>query len=118
MIKRLLTGILLVAIVLGIGACGGGLANGNLVGVVVREGSGEIIQNPVLIIGRTLASPTVPPQQIQGDIEGRFEITIPGGNYTVQIGSSVDGPFFTWPDSIYVEENNTTVALFQLPEGY
>ena len=74
--------------------------------------------NPALIVGRTMKAPTVPDQQITGDTEGRFEITAPGGNYTVQISSSPAGPFYTWPESIYIEENKTTVVLLELPDGY
>jgi len=118
MIKRLILSVVLIAVILVPMGCLGGLADGNLIGVVVRVGTGEVIPHPSLIVGRTLKSPTVPDQQIVGDAEGRFEITAPGGNYTVQISSNVAGPYYTWPESIYIAENKTTVILLQLPEGY
>ncbi len=118
MIKRLLFVLILTLMVLGAVACNAGLADGNLIGVVVRESSGEPIQRPQLIIGRTLKTPTMPDQQIIGDLDGKFGITVRGGNYTVQIGTKVDGPFYTWPTQIYVAENQTTVVLLKLPEGY
>jgi hypothetical protein len=118
MIKRLILSVVLIAVISVPMGCVGGLADGNLIGVVVREGSGETIPHPSLIVGRTLKSPTVPDQQIVGDAEGRFEITAPGGNYTVQISSNVAGPYYTWPGSLYIAENKTSVVLLQLPEGY
>jgi len=118
MIKRLIPLVFLIVLLALMTSCAGGLANGNLIGTVVREGSGETISRPHLIIGRTLSSPTTPAQSIIGDTEGRFEITIPGGNYTVQIGTSPDGLFYTWPEEVYVAENQTTIALFQLPVGF
>lgn len=100
------------------GCFAGGLANGNLIGTVVREGTAELIVNPSLIIGRQFKSPLVPDQQIKGNAKGKFEATMPGGNYVIQISSKSTGPFYTWPELVYVEENKTTIALFQLPAGY
>jgi len=119
MLKRLIT-LSLALILLGFttGCLGGGLADGNLIGTVVREGTAALIPHPYLIIGRTLSSPTTPAQSIVGDDQGRFEITLRGGNYTVQIGTNEDGPLYTWPEEVFVEENKTTVVLFQLPEGF
>ena len=116
--RHLILVIFLMMIAIGTGACHGGLANGNLVGVVIHQSTGNPVVNPVLIIGRVLQSPTVPDQMFSGDAEGRFGITVHGGNYTVQIGTSPDGPFYTWPDSVYVQENHTTVVTFVLPDDY
>ncbi len=118
MTKRILPALIIGLMAFGIAACNGGLADGNIIGVVVYEDSGEAVVNPWLIIGRTYKSPTVPDQQIRGDSEGRFEGTVPGGNYTIQISSSRDGPFYTWPDTITVPEHRTVVVLLKLPEGY
>ena len=118
MIKHLILFSLLSVIILGLVSCSGGLADGNLIGVVVREGTGDPIPGPVIIIGRAMSSPTVPDQMIFGDIEGRFDLTLPGGNYTVQIGTNQDGPFYTLPDPVYVQENHTTVVLWHLPVGF
>jgi len=116
--KRFTLLLVLVSLMLTIPACSGGLADGNLIGTVVRESDGTLVVRPVIVIGRVLKSPTTPDQIIVGDDQGKFEITIPGGNYNVQIGTSQDGPFYMWPDPVFVEENKTTIALFQLPDGF
>lgn len=116
--KRLILLLIPVLFILSMVACNGGLANGNLIGVVVYESSGEPVPFPALIVGRTHKSPLVPDQQVSGDAEGKFDLTAPGGYYTIQISSNPAGPFYTWPDSIYIEENKTSVVLLQLPDGY
>ncbi len=117
--KRLLVLIVLLSILcFGMSGCVGGLGTGNLIGTVVRDGTGAAIPFPLIVIGKTLKSPLTPDQIFQGDADGRFEITVPGGNYNVQIGTNPDGPFFMWPDVVYIEEYNTVVALFSIPEGF
>jgi len=116
--KLLIPGLLLILFALCIPACSGGLASGNLIGTVVRDGTGDTIPFPVLVIGKVLKSPTTPDQMIKGDKDGKFQITVPGGNYTVQIGSNEQGPFYMYPEPVYIEENQTKVALFSIPEGY
>ncbi|HEX9745114.1 MAG TPA: hypothetical protein VGB30_06770 [bacterium] len=118
--RKLLILAVMAVMLTGLNGCvfGGGQADGNLIGTVIREGSNEIIPHPVLIIGRVLKNPTVPDQQIVGDAEGKFEITLNGGNYNVQIGTNINGPFYTWPNPVTVTEYQTTIALFQLPAGF
>jgi hypothetical protein len=118
MIKRLILLLIPVLFILTMAACNGGLADGNLIGVVVYESSGEPVPFPALIVGRTFKSPLVPDQQVSGDAEGKFDLTAPGGNYTIQVSSNPAGPFYTWPESIYIEENKTSIVLLQLPDGY
>ena len=118
MIKHIIPLLFFGLLILMQSACIGGLAEGNLIGVVVYESTGEPVPHPAMIVGRTLKSPMVPDQQILGDTEGRFDIYAPGGNYTIQISSKSSGPFYTWPESIYVQENHTTVVLLKLPDGY
>jgi len=114
MIKRFSL-LIVILLVLGLAACQGGKTKGNLMGVVTREGTGDPVPNPVLIIGRVLKSPTVPDFTVHGDTEGRFEVTLLEGNYTVQIGTSISGPFFEWPDPVPVEGGKTTIRAFQIP---
>jgi hypothetical protein len=118
MIRRLILILIPLLVIPMMMACNGGLANGNLIGVVVYETSGEPVVNPALIVGRLHKSPLVPDQQVSGDAEGKFDLNAPGGYYTVQISSSAAGPFYTWPDSIYIEENKTSIVLLKLPDGF
>ncbi len=119
MIRRFIFILLILTALFGLTSCsGGGGTQGNLAGTVVREGTGDLIPNPALIVGRQYSSPTVPDQQFLGDAEGKFEGTILEGKYIVQISTSIDGPYYTWPDVIQVIAGQTTVVLFQLPEGY
>lgn len=119
MIRRFIFILLILTALFGLTSCfGGGGTQGNLAGTVVREGTGDLIPSPVLIVGRQFKSPTVPDQQFLGDGEGKFEVTLVEGKYIVQIGTSIDGPFYTWPNVIQVTSGQTAVVLFQLPEGY
>jgi hypothetical protein len=120
MIKRLVIFITLSLLLIGMTACfgEGGNNKGDLAGTVVREGTGDLIASPALIIGRQLKSPLVPDQLIVGDNQGKFQITLLEGKYVVQIATNVNGPFYTWPETVQVEAGYTTVALFKLPDGY
>lgn len=120
MIRRFIFFLLILTSLFCLTSCfgGGGGGNGSLAGTVVREGTGELIPFPVLIVGRQYKSPLVPDQQFFGDGQGKFQGTLVESKYIVQISTSIDGPFYTWPDVIQVLEGQTTVVLFQLPEGY
>jgi len=119
--NKILSIVVIAVLMTGMSGCvfgASGKADGNLIGTVVREGTGELINRPAMIIGRVLKNPTVPDQQFFGDAEGKFEITLPGGNYKVQVSSNESGPYFEIPDPITVEENRTTVVLLKVPDGF
>jgi hypothetical protein len=100
------------------GCFGSPLASGTLVGVVVREGTQVSVPFPYVIVGRQHKSPLYPDQVGKGDKDGAFMITVTGGNYNVQLSTKEAGPFYQWPQVIYVVPNETTTVLFTLPAGY
>ena len=103
---------------MGLPSCLSKSVSGNLIGVVVREGTGEIVKSPFLIVGRVLHTPLAPDQMIYGDEKGRFAITVTAGNYNVQVSSKEAGPFLMWPEVVPVEGNKTTIRAFAIPADY
>ena len=118
MFKRFGVFALIVIMAAIVGGCGSPLPSGTLSGAVVRQGSNEPIPNPYVIIGRVLKSPLAPDEVGQGDKDGKFLVTVSGGNYVIQIGTSEEGPFYKWPDIVYVEPEKVTQLTFTLPSGF
>jgi hypothetical protein len=118
MIRRLGLVILLALVLGGLLSCVSKSTTGNLIGVVMREGTGEIIARPVLVIGEVSLNPFAFAQTIIGDDEGRFAISLTAGNYNVKLSSSEAGPFFVWPEAVPIEGNRTTIRNFSIPETY
>ncbi|HDS30305.1 MAG TPA: hypothetical protein ENN67_04590 [Firmicutes bacterium] len=120
MIKRLILFITLTMLLMGMTSCfgEGGGNSGNLAATIVREGTGDLIPGVVMIIGRQLKSPTVPDQMVFGDGMGKIQMTLLEGKYNVQLGTSVNGPFYTWPQTVQITAGYTTVVLFELPAGF
>ncbi len=116
--KISLLALVLASAILFLGCFGSPLASGTLVGVVVREGTQVSVPFPYVIVGRQHKSPLYPDQVGKGDKDGAFMITVTGGNYNVQLSTKEDGPFYQWPQVIFVTPNETTTVLFTLPAGY
>ncbi len=114
------TGILILLLLLipGYGACVNQGADGNLVGTVVWEETDDPVPNPVLMVALVGNPPTVPDLVVDGDDLGRFEITLPAGNYSIQVSTGADGPFYARPDPVLVSSGFTSVILVKLPDGY
>ena len=118
MTKKLCMAIVAALILAAMAGCGTPLADGTLSGTIVREGTGQPVPFPVIVIGRTLKSPLMPDQMGGGDKDGKFTITVTGGNYNIQIGTNQDGPLYNWPDVVFVEPDKTTSVTFVLPTGF
>jgi hypothetical protein len=118
MIRRVLSLILVIFVMAIASGCGTPLAKGTLYGLVLKESNGQPVPGAAVIIGREHASPLAPPETGVADVNGLFLVTVAGGNYTVQISSKQAGPFYTWPQAVYVEPNQTTRQTFVLPDGY
>ena len=114
--KNLLITTLIITLFLTVG-CRAPKAEGTLHGTVVRA-SGAVVPYPSVIIARQHSSPLVPPQIGSGDQHGEFSVTVGGGNYILQIASSADGPYYTWPETVYVIPSITIEVRFLLPDGY
>lgn len=91
---------------------------GNLIGVVLREGTGKAVPNPVLIVEHIWPQPLAPDRTVKGDEWGRFAIDLTQGRYKVRIGTKMEGPFYIWPYEVPIEGAKTTIRNFLLPEGY
>jgi hypothetical protein len=101
-----------------IAGCGSPLADGTITGVVLHESDGTPVANPVIVIGRVHASPLAPATSYIGTKEGKFTIVVNGGNYNLQIGTKKDGPFYMWPEVVYITPDDTTNVTLVLPPGY
>jgi hypothetical protein len=99
--------------------CGGNpLPDGHLLGTVIRESTGQPVPFPVIVISRVLQSPLQPDQTGKGDKDGKFLVTVAGGNYNIKISTKEAGPFYTWPNVVFVEPNKLTTETFVLPDGF
>lgn len=116
--NRLPIFIALLILIAALSACRDDSTRGNLIGTVVREGTLEKIQNPVLIITNSAGNPSVVNVTINGDTVGRFVITLERGAYDVQISGDGGATFYTWPDPILVPAARTAIVLLELPPGF
>jgi hypothetical protein len=119
MYKRYCLAALIVLSVISIPSCDTRSSLGNLAGVVVRTGSGKAVPYPVVTVmlipegGMWLSGGDM---TIKGDELGRFEVTLPAGNYRVRIGLREQGPFTGWSDPVLVEAVKTTQRTFKIPD--
>jgi hypothetical protein len=118
MIRRLgLLLLVMIALVIA-GGCSEPLADGTLSGIVLRASDGQPVPNAVIVVGRQHKSPLMPDQMGYCEENGTFSIIVNGGNYNIQVGSKKGGPYYMWPDTIYIAPNDTTQQTFVLPDGY
>ena len=118
MARSLVLIMLTLLILVGVPSCLSESESGNVVGVVTREGTGDVVPQAVLIFGRVMQTPLVPDQMIIADEDGKFAITLAAGNYNVKLGTVQAGPYYTWPNAVRVEGNKTSVIGFRLPASF
>jgi hypothetical protein len=98
--------------------CGSPLADGTLNGEVIRESDGTVVKNAAVIVGRVHQSVLMPAQSFITGPDGKFSIIVGGGNYNIQISTKEAGPYFMWPDVVYIAPNETSKIVLVLPPGY
>ena len=118
MIRPLLFLSLVLLLAFGLGCSGEAAASGHLLGTVIRESTGQPVAFPYVVISRVLASPLQPDQKGRGDKDGKFLVSVPGGNYNIKMSTKEAGPLYTSPATVFVEANKLTTATFVLPDGF
>lgn len=114
MIKQPLLVLLLLLVPLA--ACANVNSKGSFAGVVVREGTNEVVPKPVLFLTPISGPHASESIMVRGDHLGRFEVVLLEGHYTARVGPGTDGPFVTWPDRVPILPGVTTIWLFTIPE--
>jgi hypothetical protein len=118
MVKRIALIFLMFLVLTGISCVKEKSLQGNLIGVVTRETSGEIVANPVLVVAPLNVEADVVTQTITGDDQGRFSTTLLRGTYTVKIATKASGPFFAWPKEVTVGQSKTTIIALTIPKDF
>jgi hypothetical protein len=91
---------------------------GDLTGVVTREGTTQIVPNPVLIAIPVNPTDDIQTQTVTGDSKGRFVLILVRGDYTIKIGTSLSGPFFTWPNTVNIGQSRSSIMAFTIPVDF